>query len=64
MSHDTGLHYRYGIDGHLTVLKMSTGGIAATYTESERGVTAQDRVTLTSSVYLGGLPRPYAVSSN
>ena len=41
---------------------MSTGGIAATYTESERGVTAQERVTLTSAVYLGGLPRPYPVS--
>ena len=40
---------------------METGGIAATYTESERGVTAQERMTLTSGVFIGGLPRPYDV---
>ena len=41
---------------------METGGIAATYTESERGVTAQERMTLTSGVFIGGLPRPYDVN--
>ena len=49
---------RYGIDGHLTVIKLETGGVDTTHT---RGYTLDDRLTLNTPVYIGGLPPTYQV---
>ena len=49
---------RYGIDGHLTVIKLETGGVDTTHT---RGYTLDDRLTLNTPVYIGGLPPAYQV---
>ena len=52
-------HYRYEIDGHLTVIRLKDG---ATTSAHYRSRSKDDRITLNSPLYLGGLPPNYVVS--
>ena len=49
---------RYGIDGHLTLIRMSDGAIT---TAHARGRSRQDRLAVNTPVFVGGLPANYMV---
>lgn len=56
------MYSRYGIDGQLTVTKLSSGDTAVTNVRGDS--TIHNTLTLNTPIYVAGLPNSYSVGTS